>query len=84
MSTNEMAADIMSAPSIADLCMRLNFAMDDLRDSDTRLDEVVDMARLPTWGAPPSATEDVWSYDETHLLRYDRSRGYYTEPRDAE
>lgn len=78
-----LAAEIASASNIEALCQRLNAAEDSLRDTETRLEEVVDLAGLPAWGEGRRDTRDVWSWDTTRYLRHSVERRWYLQTRQS-
>tara|TARA_R110000868_G_scaffold12045_1_gene58478 strand:- start:42 stop:488 length:447 start_codon:yes stop_codon:yes gene_type:complete len=62
---------IAAATSLDDLADILNShpSLDELGDGEPRLDEVADLAGLPTFGGTePADTSGIWSWDETRLL----------------
>tara|TARA_R110000868_G_C10586358_1_gene739146 strand:+ start:73 stop:321 length:249 start_codon:yes stop_codon:yes gene_type:complete len=62
---------IAAATSLDDLADILNSypSTYELGDGEPRLDEIADLAGLPTFGGTePSDTSGIWSWDETRLL----------------
>jgi len=76
------ATQVAAAKSLIELRDALNaFEVTD----DRRLEDVVDLPGLPTFGGEdPRRTDGVWSWDADSVLLYDNGRGYYIEQRDPD
>lgn len=69
--TTNLTAAIKNATSLDELLSALNAAEATLRETESplRIDELVDLSSLPTFGGEePKDTAGVWSWDADRLL----------------
>ena len=81
-ATAEVLAAVTNATDLRALCTALRaLPRADAAGNEIDHDAIgLDLTSLPTFGAgAPSDTSNVWSWDATHLLRYDLtgSRGWH-------
>jgi hypothetical protein len=74
---------VNKATSLRDLCDTLKEIEVECQALDTRLEDVVDICALPTFGGEdPVDTSGVWSWDEDEVLFADS--GWYCTKRDPD
>lgn len=65
---------INAAANLDELCRTLNTISDELRETQIKIDDLVDLPSLPVFGgSEPACTSEVWSWDETRVLVDDGS-----------
>ena len=76
----ELQDRILGCKDIFELCDMLNEIAQEVLGTESRLEDVVDITSLPTFGGTePNDTEGAWSWDEESILCADA--GWTVEPR---
>ena len=77
----EFQGRVDAATDLENLVSVLEEIAEEIAESDLKIDEVVDLAMLPTFGGSDvKNTKEVWSWDEKNILAADGSR-WSIEPR---
>lgn len=64
---------VVYAPDLKSLCAALNRAEASTLRGDQRVEDILPLSSLPTFGPEPADTAGVYSWDETHFLVFEGS-----------